>query len=54
MGAAVVCYAALLLPQVPREPHDILPPAVVTEEGVWRRGVLSPGTPPPAEKSSFF
>ena len=54
MGAAVVCYDALLLPEVPREPHDILLPAVVTEEGVWRRGALSPGTPPPAEKSSFF
>jgi 5-formyltetrahydrofolate cyclo-ligase len=40
-AAAVVCYGPLLLPSVPLEGHDVRFPAVVTEEGVWRDGLLT-------------
>ena len=47
LGAAMVCYSPLLLPEVPREGHDVILPVLVTEEGVWRRGKPEPS---PAEK----
>jgi len=41
MTAALVCFAPLLAERVPMGPLDIPVPLVITEEGVWREGVLA-------------
>ena len=42
MVSAVVCRAALMPSRVPVEPHDLPAALVITEDGVWRQGRLSP------------
>ncbi len=40
LTAALVCFSALLEERIPMEETDFSIPLVVTEEGVWREGVL--------------
>ncbi len=42
LAAALVCFSALVTQEIPMGELDIPVPLVVTEEGVWRKGVLRP------------
>lgn len=46
LTAALVCFSALLTEEIPMDEPDIPVPLVVTEEGVWRKGVLRNFSPP--------
>lgn len=39
-NAAMLCRESLLRTIIPREPHDVVFPLVITEFGVYRKGVL--------------
>lgn len=41
-AATLVCFSALLAEEIPMGETDVPVPLVVTEEGVWRKGVFQP------------
>lgn len=47
-NAAMLCRESLLRTIIPREPHDVVFPLVITEFGVYRKGVLDLGRRSPA------
>lgn len=44
----MLCRESLLCTIIPREPHDVVFPLVITEFGVYRKGVLDLGRRSPA------
>ena len=42
LDAALVCFSALLAEEIPMGETDVPVPLVVTEEGIWRKGVFQP------------
>ena len=47
-NAAMLCRESLLRTIIPREPHDVVFPLVITEFGVYHKGVLDLGRRSPA------